>query len=286
MIPRIAGVVVLYNPDSTVAENISMFCNSIRKLYLVDNSPNPSLTLADTVRKCCNEVEYIHLPENEGIATALNIAACKAVEEGYEWLLTMDQDSRASINMIQNLLQVCKVVNKDAVGIIAPRYVQQTDAFQSKTSGLEEVDVAITSGNLLNLQAFAKVGPFREDFFIDYVDHEYCLRLNSNSYKVIINNDVVLDHKLGDSKAHNILFSTLIVSHHNYLRRYYITRNRLAVLKEFKYLFPKYYRNERTNNLRELVKIIFFEDDKIMKIKSIIKGYKDFKENRFGKYRK
>lgn len=34
----------------------------------------------------------------------------------------------------------------------------------------------ITSGMLIPLSLFGKIGMFREDYFIDSVDHEFCLR--------------------------------------------------------------------------------------------------------------
>jgi len=34
----------------------------------------------------------------------------------------------------------------------------------------------ITSGSLLPLATYADIGPFREEFFIDFVDTDYCFR--------------------------------------------------------------------------------------------------------------
>ncbi|OKL39625.1 glycosyltransferase family 2 protein [Pontibacter flavimaris] len=285
MISNIAGVVVLYNPEEDIIDNVSTYYNSLQKLYVVDNSEVPSEKVLQELSKNFPHTEYHHLANNQGIAKALNIAASRAIEEGFDWLLTMDQDSQASEDMIPKLLEVSANIPKEQVGIIAPRYILETDSLDAEQSNLQEVDVAITSGNLLNLCAFKEVGPFREDFFIDYVDHEYCLRLKLSNYKIVINNKVLLYHKLGDSKSHSFLGYQVNASHHNFLRRYYITRNRLAVLKEFKIQFPQYYRNESTNNLREFIKIILFEKNKVKKIKSVYKGYLDFRRNKFGKYR-
>lgn len=281
---KVAGAVVLYNPEEDVLQNILTYSRDIGKLYVIDNSEIPSEELLREIRKNLVDLEYHHLENNQGIAKALNVAALRAVEEGFEWLLTMDQDSQASKDMVPKLLEVCSKTTEGRIGIVAPRYLLETDRSKTSLSDLEEVDAAITSGNLLSLKAFVDVGPFREDFFIDYVDHEYCLRLKSNNYKIIINNKVLLYHKLGDAKSHNFFGYRVVASHHNFIRRYYITRNRLAVLKEFKTQFPQYHKDESTNNLRELIKIILFEENKIKKIRSVIKGYRDFLNNSFGKF--
>ena len=39
---KIAGVVVLYNPDDNVRTNIDSYINELDILYVVDNSPIPN----------------------------------------------------------------------------------------------------------------------------------------------------------------------------------------------------------------------------------------------------
>ena len=47
--------------------------------------------------------EIILNKENLGIATALNIGVRKALENGYEWILTMDQDPEVDYNGIRKI---------------------------------------------------------------------------------------------------------------------------------------------------------------------------------------
>jgi rhamnosyltransferase len=49
----------------------------------------------------------------------------------------------------------------------------------------QDMESVITSGSLLSLAAYTAIGPFREDFFIDHVDTEYCLRARLKHYRVI-----------------------------------------------------------------------------------------------------
>jgi rhamnosyltransferase len=48
--------------------------------------------------------------------------------------------------------------------------------------------------------------------------------------------------------------------------------------------FPEYVRRDKRNFIRELFEIIVFEKKILAKISMIIKGYIDYKKNRFGKY--
>ncbi|RDV16449.1 glycosyltransferase family 2 protein [Pontibacter diazotrophicus] len=284
MVTNVAGVIVLYNPQPDVIENIKTYSHSVKKLFAVDNSEKIA---EDTIRKIQSEfanLEYIPLHQNKGIATALNVGATKACEENFEWLLTMDQDSKASKGMVQELLKTTETIDKDKIGIIAPRYILDSTQ-QEAHDGIEETDITITSGNLLNLKAFAIAGPFRDELFIDYVDHEYCLRLWQKGYKVLINNNVEIFHQIGTSSFHTFFGMKLGSTNHNYIRRYYITRNRLEILNQFKKDFPAYYHSQKFHNLREIGKVILFEADKLRKIKSFIKGYMDYKRKKFGKYK-
>lgn len=158
MISNIAGVVVLYNPEADVFDNISTYYNSLDKLYVVDNSEVPSEKLLLKLKKSFSKVEYHHLENNQGIAKALNVAASRAFEEGFDWLLTMDQDSQASEGMVPTLLEVCAKIPKERIGIIAPKYILETDSSELDQNNIQEVDVVITSGNLLNMCAFKEIG--------------------------------------------------------------------------------------------------------------------------------
>ena len=96
----------------------------------------------------------------------------------------------------------------------------------------------MTSGNLLNLDIFNKIGPFREDFFIDYVDNEYCLKLNTYGYRIIQIKDAFLHHNLGYQNKHSYfgLKNTTTINY-DPIRRYYSTKNRLKTRK----LYYRYY---------------------------------------------
>jgi len=143
--------------------------------------------------------------------------------------------------------------------------------------------VVMTSGNLLNIKAYEKIGGFWEDLFIDRVDHEYCLRLKQNNYRVIQINSLILEHPLGRFSKHILLNRTYFTSNHPGYRRYYVVRNTLHVVKKYRKIFPEYVRMEKGIFFRDLRRIILFEADKINKLKMIVKGYIDFKKNVFGK---
>jgi rhamnosyltransferase len=52
--------------------------------------------------------------------------------------------------------------------------------------GATETVTTITSGSLVSLTVFQLLGGLRDDFFIDCVDHEYCLRARAHGFRVMI----------------------------------------------------------------------------------------------------
>ncbi len=279
---NIAAVVILYNPNVNVLHNLNSYINQVDKLYVIDNSDNADLFLVEKI-KDLNKAEYIWNKTNIGIAAALNIGTKKATEEGFEYLLTMDQDSEAPPFMVLNLLECFSQDSKTA--LVAPllHHPKGKNISYKATKSCEQVFTAWTSGNLVKLNIFKIAGGYKEDFFIDYVDHEFCLRLNNMGFKIYICNKTILKHNLGEIKEKNLLFRKVYPSNHSALRLYYRTRNRFYVKKYYKNIFPDFFKQDNKEFWKSFLKAILFEENKLKKFKMMATGYLDFRKNKFGK---
>lgn len=277
---KIAAVVVLYNPDDGVVDNISTYINQVDKLFVVDNSENINRDIIKRIS--APNIKYIENNTNLGIATALNIGAQNAISENYDYLLTMDQDSKASERMVEVLLNIA-ATSKD-IGIVVGEHVNPDDQPKKLVEFTEEILSTVTSGNLLSLSAYQKVGGFLEELFIDHVDHEYCLRMNMNGYKIIKTTKTFLYHKVGDTQIKKLFFLTFCPSYHPPIRLYYRTRNRFFVDKIYQRKFPAYVRKDLKHFLREIAEIVLYEQEVMIKIKMIWKGYKHYRRKILGKY--
>jgi rhamnosyltransferase len=277
---KTAGVTVLYNPDSNTVENAASYAGKIGTLFLVDNSDKPDSDVLMRLKALPGTV-YLSNGGNIGIAKALNLGCIKALEERCEWLLTMDQDSRFEPGALESLLSYINRNDNSKTGIVSPFHIIENKVYElRRPEGVTELDTVMTSGNLLNLEAYGIAGPFMDDFFIDYVDIEYCLRLKKAGYQVLQVNDSILEHHLGNSR--NV--GKILVTHHSPVRRYYITRNRFFVIQKYKKYFPEICRMELRAFYMELLKILLFEKHKIVKLKMIWDGYRDFRKQKMGKY--
>ncbi|MBT8385937.1 MAG: glycosyltransferase family 2 protein [Ignavibacteria bacterium] len=277
----IAGLVVLYNPDQNVIENIQSYINKLTMLYVVDNSEVCNIKIAKTI-KAFNNSKYIFNGENLGIAKALNIGAEEAIKDGFLFLFTFDQDSKVTPTMIETMLSFLRQNDYSSIGILSP--FQDNKGYKKPPNNkFTEVSNIATSGNILNLDAYKQVGSFIDELFIDYVDVEYCLRLNYCGFKVIRLNEAILIHNLGNIVKRRFLFRKVAVTNHSALRLYYKTRNRFYVLRKYKYKFPLFSIYNFFRLFMETLKVVCFERERIEKIRMMIKGYSHYKKKKFGK---
>lgn len=288
MMCKVAAIIVSYNPDSNLFDSINLLLNQVEKVIIVDNGSKEKYV---KYIKSINEdkIEIILNKENLGVATALNIGVRKALENGYEWILTMDQDSKASPDMVKKMFNVYNSINreerKDILSIF-PNFVDeriQSIEENSNMNSYEYVDADITSGNLLRKEVFEKVGFFDDSLFIDLVDTDFCMRLNEKGIKMIKIRDAVLYHSLGESKTIKGILGSFNTSNHSALRRYYMTRNRFYIWERYKGLNSFTLNRDKKLFKKEFVKIILGEKDKVNKIKMVLRGYKDYKKGIKGK---
>ncbi|MBD3843655.1 MAG: glycosyltransferase family 2 protein, partial [Campylobacterales bacterium] len=221
---------------------------------------------------------------NQGIAHALNKGARKAIALGYKWLLTMDQDSKASPSMLASMLRCYQNHSLENIGIISPYHANCFFPISKNPKRCNEVLVTMTSGNLLNLNVFKLVGPFMESLFIDHVDTEYCLRLWDRGYRILQVNHAVLDHKVGQLKLHKLGNKTFFSTNHSPVRKYYVYRNGSLVLDLYQAKFPEYCKKLRARYWVDAFIVLFYEKQKLEKFKMMFKGYLDYKRGIFGKY--
>ena len=226
-----------------------------------------------------NKIVYINNHGNLGIATALNNGCKAAIKDGFEWSLTMDQDSKVTQFNERILKQLSSIKN---AGLYYPTYIINGEKYEYKILENNEPVIVMSSGNIINLAAYKEIGGFEDKLFIDYVDFDYCIKLKQHGYNIEEAEGFTLQHELGKSFTKKNRFFKLMITNHPVIRRYYITRNKLYMLEKYKKFAP-FYDNEKNTIVKEIVKIIFFEDQKIDKLKIMYTAYKDFRRNIFGK---
>ena len=232
---RLSGVVIWYNPKETDVLNIKSYINYINKLYIIDNSKKNNKKLLENLKNM-SKIEYIYSDGNNlGIAKALNLACEKAIIDKFEWILTMDQDSYFDFQNMKKYLEIFSQIKNSNIGIISPNHILKNDIVKiDENKEFIDTDCVMTSGNLLNLSVWKKVNKFDENLFIDEVDNEMCYRILEKGYQIKQLSKIKMFHELGNLEKRNFFTRKISVLNHNYIRKYYIIRNKFYIFKKYR----------------------------------------------------
>jgi len=192
--------------------------------------------------------------------------------------------------MVERLLAThASCPDGDRVAIVGSRFRdtrgQPGEPIRLDSSGelWEEVESVITSGSLLSLPAYAAIGPFREEFFIDYVDTEFCIRARTAGYRVVQTRRPLMSHTVGAPTAHKLPWATKWTTNHSPDRRYYIARNNTVLLRERGTSGGRPWRFKSFVRCYRLIKrIAMYEQDKAAKIHAVWQGWRDGVHGRLG----
>jgi rhamnosyltransferase len=232
-------------------------------------------------RQCCT---VIRNHQNLGIAAALNLGVKYALEAGFDWIATFDQDSRVCDGFISQMLETYQQTpHPEQVALIAPTYVDRESGVRGTLTGAGDVGVltTMTSGSIMPSSTVQDFGPFDESLYMDYVDMDFCLRVRRKGM-LILQSPAVLFHSLGMTTYHRFFGHAFATTNHSAGRRYYITRNRLRLLIRYAADWPWVW-CECRSILFETVKIALVEDNKWKKFRAMAAGAADALRGKTGK---
>lgn len=288
---KVCCVIVTYNIGEKFYNCYNSIKEQVNKVVIVDNGSNEETVRVLKKIESSSNSKIIYNDKNLGIAKALNQGVEYSKKFDYDWILTLDNDSEATKDMVASMLKwYGRYENKEEIKIIFPEYIEKKqvkniELFKSNLDNYQYEYILFdnTSGNLVKATTFEEVGGFKEEFFIDSVDHDFCLRIKKNGGKMVKLKGVYLLHNLGDTKTIKLLGKRINCSNHSPLRRYYITRNRCFMRKIYS-KEKEYMKYDLKTLINENIKILLFEKDRLNKFKMSIRGYRDYKKNIYGKF--
>ena len=273
------AVVVTYHPDPGLFDRLKILSPQVHSTVIVDNGSS------DQTVQCLREIasslgsHLILNSRNEGVARALNRGAGWAVAQGYSWMLMLDQDTTVSPTIVASLAEIfLRDPSSGNLAIIGSNYTDKatgelkTEFGQAGVVPAQEMVSVLTSGSLLSLAAYQAVGPFRDDFFIDCVDHEYCLRARSRGFRVVMTSHAVMTHGIGHLTRHRFLWKTVGTSNHEPARQYFMSRNTWILAREYLINEPRWIFGYLWAWVKSIVVICLFERSRFKKLKNITYG--------------
>ena len=234
-IDKVVAVVVTYNPDlKRLAQVVHSLEIEVKDIVIVDNG---SGNIAN-IEKIAGGKTIIKMGKNKGIAEGMNkgIARVLLQHRSVEWILTLDQDTilrKGAISEIFRKFETLPKSIRNKTGILAMS-PKEKDRDMYTYPVLENNNFvrklfAQTSGNLVRAKIFESVR-FRDDFFIDQVDHEFDMIVRSKGFLIIEYDKKTLDHSLGKKEK----VGNKEIDYYNERRLYYYTRNSTYLITHYK----------------------------------------------------
>lgn len=266
---RLIAAVITYYPDiCDTIKNIEQYIGHVDALIIWENTPEKDRQkYSINLPQYGDKIIYMGTGKNEGIGYPLNRIVEYSKKEGYTHLLTMDQDS-LFVDFEKYKKAVYENNENPNIGIFAPNVNSQLKSDKDIVKVIE----AITSGTIYKLSIFCGDLYFREDFFIDMVDNEFCYNAYRRGIHTGILTNCHLQQKFGNTKKYPLGINNL---NYSAFRVYHIIRNYIITWKEYPDLIPNKRHFITKMIFNRSLKIIMLESNKLQKFKAMYWGIKD-----------
>jgi len=229
---NISCVIVLFNPDVGVVDVAKGLAQFGYPVVLVVNAASPSIL---TALEAIQGTTVIINSQNIGLASALNMGLQQGFGQNQsKFVALFDQDSQPESFLPMQLALEFLEHQSESVACIGPQLVYKKQAEATYTDNNRLLDPRVpksipTSGTVISKEAWLSVGPMLDALFIDGIDHEWCFRAYSKSYRVLVSEHVQMLHNMGDLGLN--YFGSYKPVHRSPIRHYYIVRNTLYLMK-------------------------------------------------------
>ncbi len=260
--PKILVIVVTYYPEKELLErNVQAFIDHVDKVLIWENTPSP------------DKLEYRFIKHEKilycgdginSISRALNYAWEYANENGFDYLLTMDQDSY--FENFDYYLDKTIYCQDAPEGIWTPQMNGE-----QVLKDYEEIDIPITSGMLASIDIVNKIGGWNESYTVASVDDEFFLQAHKYRIKKYKVQNASLLQRFGITQEVNIFGHKLELRNYGPQRLYDIYRNNIILIRkypEIDYLRKNFFHYW----LKAIVMVVLFEKQRFSKTSAIIRG--------------
>lgn len=219
------AVIVLFGTSPEASLTVRTFLEARRgfsrgegtiEVIIWDNSPQ-----AQPADRIPPEVKYIHDPRNLGLANAYNRALEAAIEQGSQWLITLDQDTEIPNEFLSRMAEALQEANQYAgVGAIVPLIFTGEDQVSPNRfllgaiprwhrrgeSGTPRDRVfAFNSGAMISVGALRQVGGYSPWFWLDNSDSQIFRSLHRHGKRVLVATKIELQHNFALKDIENAM---------------------------------------------------------------------------------
>lgn len=236
---RTAAALVLFHPDEAVRARIDLALANCAIVYVVDNTPAGQATI---ILPEGGSVVLLAAGTNLGLGAAYNRCFERAQADGFDWVVTLDQDTDLHADYLTRLAAELEAAPSAlagdphrAIGVVGPAFINPAlpDQVEHRHGDLVAVEAVVSSGSLTSVDCWRATGGFDEKLFIDFVDTQFCLRAGAAGYAVVSVGVPLMTHGMGNTRKQSILRGrySRMTSSYPPLRHYYIARNAILTAR-------------------------------------------------------
>lgn len=266
---KILATVVTYNPSiSSLVACLDKISGQVDAILLFDNNSNNQEEIKN--KSFVHNAKVLFNIQNLGLPINYNAAIQYGLENGFDYLLILDQDSTFDEHFLD---EYKKHFDADFFCLV-PFLVHNNNDYEKKypTKAKDTCDYvkrSINSGTLINLHKLPKELRFDEDLFIDCVDFDFFRQAAKFHLKTLRINLAKLNICLGSISRTGPFFlynySPFRLEKQTRDRVIFIRKHPVSVFSLWLFLFT-FFCDTKT---------LLFEKERIKKIKAIAKGFKE-----------
>lgn len=214
---RVLAVIVLYNmlPNESVTFRTLRAAKSHVqsgmaevKIVLYDNTPG-----GQDIEELPADVQYKADVSNGGLSKAYNYSLEIAYENGFDWLLTLDQDTALPVDFLGKLSDAMTFVTPlNAVAAIVPNVVGDGlvispsiplkawavwKHFPAEFIGvsMEKMTLAVNSASTFRVSALREIGGYDPRYWMDFSDVVMYHHLHEKNFRVFVAGNIHVEHE-------------------------------------------------------------------------------------------
>jgi len=257
------------------------------KIFLVDNNSSQNI---DGIYDYTHilPIEIIKLKDNIGFAAGNNVGLKRALREGFDLFLLLNNDTVFVDDSIYQLIAKMDEIEVIGIGGLVnyyytdPNKIWQTGFRNNLKTGINkpikealstspkmiEVDYIPGSSFLIKRKVIETIGVLDWKYFAYFEENDYCVRAKKNGFKVAFLSNSKILHKVGRSSS-------------NKTKIYLRSRNILLFYS--KYTTKLFFCNICIIHFLKTVLLILKNKNKVINFRSYLNGIYDFKQGIFYK---
>lgn len=266
---KILATIVTYNPGiPSFAKTLDKISSLVDTALLFDNHSNNQ----EEIKKIPfgQNVKVFYNNQNLGLPTNYNRAIQYGIENGFDNLLILDQDSTFDKHFLDEYRKHLDADFFCLVPFLVHNNIDYENIYPTKTKNTcDYVKRSINSGTLINLHNLPKGLRFDEDLFIDCVDFDFFIQANKFRLKTLRINSAKLHISLGNISRIGPFFlynySPFRLEKQTRDRVIFLRKHPISAFSLWLFLFTIFCDT----------KAVLFERERLRKISAIAKGFKE-----------